>query len=193
MLNKNNQNGRSTIEMLAVLAIIAILTVGGIAGYSKAMSKFKTGKVLDQTQSIIVEIRTFYSGSNDYNGLNTASAVNNQILTGNIVISNNARHAFGGEYRVGRDIDGTTGIIGDKSFYVSLYDLGQSSCINILSAAWADSAASGLALIKVRNSNGTTDFTWGNPNADLALPVDLNKAGKICANDASNIIGLEYN
>lgn len=34
---KNNQIGRSMIEMLGVLAIIAVLSVGGIAGYSKAM------------------------------------------------------------------------------------------------------------------------------------------------------------
>ena len=38
---KNNQFGRSMIEMLGVLAIIAVLSVGGLAGYSKAMEKFK--------------------------------------------------------------------------------------------------------------------------------------------------------
>ena len=39
-----NQCGRSMIEMLGVLAIIAILSVGGIAGYSKAMEKWKVNK-----------------------------------------------------------------------------------------------------------------------------------------------------
>ena len=33
-----NSFGRSMIEMLGVLAIIGVLSVGGIAGYSKAMS-----------------------------------------------------------------------------------------------------------------------------------------------------------
>ena len=41
------QSGRSMIEMLGVLAIIGVLSVGGIAGYSKAMNKFKTNKVAD--------------------------------------------------------------------------------------------------------------------------------------------------
>ena len=41
---KNNNIGRSMIEMLGVLAIIAVLSVGGIAGYSKAMEKFKLNK-----------------------------------------------------------------------------------------------------------------------------------------------------
>ncbi len=41
---KQEQNGRSMIEMLGVLAIIGVLSVGGIAGYSKAMMKFKINK-----------------------------------------------------------------------------------------------------------------------------------------------------
>ena len=40
--------GRSMIEMLGVLAIIGVLSVGGIAGYSKAMEKFKINKVIEQ-------------------------------------------------------------------------------------------------------------------------------------------------
>ena len=40
--------GRSMIEMLGVLAIIAVLTVGGIAGYSKAMEKFKLNKIIGE-------------------------------------------------------------------------------------------------------------------------------------------------
>ena len=45
--------GRSMIEMLGVLAIIAVLTVGGIAGYSKAMEKFKLNKAVSEYSYII--------------------------------------------------------------------------------------------------------------------------------------------
>ena len=34
---KNEQSGRSMVEMLGVLAIIGVLSVGGIAGYSKVV------------------------------------------------------------------------------------------------------------------------------------------------------------
>lgn len=44
---KNGEKGRSMIEMLGVLAIISVLTVGGIAGYSKAMEKWKINKTLE--------------------------------------------------------------------------------------------------------------------------------------------------
>ena len=40
--------GRSMIEMLGVLAIVAVLSVGGIAGYSKAMMKYKINKVIGE-------------------------------------------------------------------------------------------------------------------------------------------------
>ena len=43
-----SQSGRSIIEMLGVLAIIGVLSVGGIAGYSKAMEKWKINKLLDE-------------------------------------------------------------------------------------------------------------------------------------------------
>ncbi len=55
-MNKNNQMGRSMVEMLGVLAIIGVLSVGGIAGYSKAMEKFKLQKGLDQIQTILVNV-----------------------------------------------------------------------------------------------------------------------------------------
>ena len=40
--------GRSMVEMLGVLAIIGVLSVGAIAGYSKAMSKYKLNKQAEQ-------------------------------------------------------------------------------------------------------------------------------------------------
>jgi len=44
MQTKKDQNGRSMIEMLGVLAIIGVLSVGAIAGYQKAMMKYKLNK-----------------------------------------------------------------------------------------------------------------------------------------------------
>ena len=55
---KKNENGRSMVEMLGVLAIIGVLSVGAIAGYSKAMMKFKINKTIDQVSQIVTNIRT---------------------------------------------------------------------------------------------------------------------------------------
>ena len=44
----STQSGRSMVEMLGVLAIIGVLSVGAIAGYSKAMMKYKLNKQSEQ-------------------------------------------------------------------------------------------------------------------------------------------------
>ena len=48
-----NLLGRSMIEMLGVLAIIGVLSVGGIAGYSKAMEKYKMNKLMAEYNQLI--------------------------------------------------------------------------------------------------------------------------------------------
>ena len=48
--------GRSMIEMLGVLAIVAVLSVGGIAGYSKAMKKWKIDKAIGEYSMLIFGI-----------------------------------------------------------------------------------------------------------------------------------------
>ena len=50
------QTGRSMVEMLGTLAIIGVLSVGGIAGYSKAMFKYKLNKHAEQMNMIFNSI-----------------------------------------------------------------------------------------------------------------------------------------
>ena len=45
--------GRSMVEMLGVLAIIGVLSVGAIAGYSKAMMKYKLNKHAESFNTLI--------------------------------------------------------------------------------------------------------------------------------------------
>ena len=45
---KINEVGRSMLEMLGVLAIVGVLSVGGVAGYSKAMTSYKMNKLLGE-------------------------------------------------------------------------------------------------------------------------------------------------
>ena len=49
-----NYFGRSMIEMLGVLAIIAVLSVGGIAGYSKAIEKWKADRLVLEYSNLIL-------------------------------------------------------------------------------------------------------------------------------------------
>ena len=52
--------GRSMVEMLGVLAIIGVLSVGGIAGYSKAMFKYKLNKQTEQLNQLMSALLQHY-------------------------------------------------------------------------------------------------------------------------------------
>ena len=54
-----SENGRSMVEMLGVLAIIGVLSVGAIAGYSKAMFKYKLNKQSEQLTQILFSLEHY--------------------------------------------------------------------------------------------------------------------------------------
>ena len=58
MKNLKSQSGRSMVEMLGVLAIIGVLSIGGIAGYTMAMSRYKANEVLNAAQMLSVVAQT---------------------------------------------------------------------------------------------------------------------------------------
>jgi hypothetical protein len=49
-----NESGRSMVEMLGVLAIIGVLSIGGIAGYTLAMNRYRANEILDAAAKIAV-------------------------------------------------------------------------------------------------------------------------------------------
>lgn len=53
---RDDEVGRSMIEMLGVLAIVGILSVGGIAGLSKAMMKYKLNRLTEEYTLFINEL-----------------------------------------------------------------------------------------------------------------------------------------
>ena len=55
---KNNESGRSMVEMLGVLAIIGVLSVGGIAGYTMAMKKYKANELANAVSMTIIAAET---------------------------------------------------------------------------------------------------------------------------------------
>ena len=74
---KNFEKGRSMIEMLGVLAIIGVLSVGGIAGYSKAMEKFKFNKLISEYTMLVQGMLPYISKMQ-----NSAEGENGAILDG---------------------------------------------------------------------------------------------------------------
>ncbi|MDY4690291.1 MAG: type II secretion system protein [Alphaproteobacteria bacterium] len=83
-----NSFGRSMIEMLGVLAIIGVLSVGGIAGYSKAMEKFKINKVIDDFNMLAMNILEHRDAFEKLGNTETEYQLTDTIYAMNLVPSN---------------------------------------------------------------------------------------------------------
>lgn len=63
---KQNETGRSMVEMLGVLAIIGVLSIGGIAGYTMAMNRYRANEIIDVASKLSVVAQT--NGANGVSG-----------------------------------------------------------------------------------------------------------------------------
>ncbi len=72
-MKTTNESGRSMVEMLGVLAIIGVLSIGGIAGYTTAMNRYRANEVLDMANKYATVIYSSWQTNKAMNG-GTASA-----------------------------------------------------------------------------------------------------------------------
>ena len=142
---KQNQIGRSMIEMLGVLAIIGVLSVGGIAGYSKAMMKFKINKTVQQISEIVANVRTLYAQQKNYNGLNTGTAVQMGVIPDELSTGfqfGRITNVFGGNIRVEsvyNEYEHSYNL-----FMVGFEGLPEEACISLATANWGTTDQSGV-------------------------------------------------
>ena len=179
---KSEQSGRSMVEMLGVLAIIGVLSVGGIAGYSKAMAKFKLSKAMDQVSMLVANIRTLYSGQRSYSGLNNTNAISfgvvpSEMVGGGSTITN----AFSSAVTV-------ASASSNMHFTVKFEGLGKEACVSMATADWGSGSGSGLVSIAPSSSSAA-----GTAISGSNLPVSLTTAAGACGcNDSSCSITWEY-
>lgn len=180
---RNNQKGRSMVEMLGVLAIIGVLSVGGISGYSKAMAKFKLTKAQDQISMLLMNVRTAFATSPSYSGLANNSAREYNIAPSDMFGSdeNTLNNAFGGNayvYACNGVGSGMTACLGDAAgkeqyFAISFTGLGREACVSLASSDWGTDGLVGMTV----TGSGTHD----NTTAQLPLsPMGTSGAGSQC-------------
>ena len=143
---RNNEFGRSMIEMLGVLAIVGILSIGGIAGYSKAMTKYKMTRLIGQVSEIVINIRTLYINQKSLEGLTINSLVNSNVFPHGMVQENSQNdysiiHAFGGTVSVFPSLDNDNSI---RAFEIYINDINNESCMTLASMDWGQEVASGF-------------------------------------------------
>ena len=143
------QFGRSMVEMLGVLAIIGVLSVGGIAGYSKAMDKYK----LSKTKDIIINTLTKYSdltsrkvGSLTIKGANSQELAINANLIDECDLQESAVPGAS-SYKVCKlplgehfiKVEAVKDNIYSYMYFISFAPANKDACVDILSAGWQSS------------------------------------------------------
>lgn len=212
-----NEQGRSMIEMLGVLAIVGVLSVGGIAGYSKAMNKFKANKVIDQINMLSTNIRTMYSSQRSYKGLNNGTAVSLGLAPSEMYdassndtgSSRSLMNAFAGNVYIRT---GKTQGSDDGAYIITIDGIPSAACITLVTTDWGGESGSGLAGFYVK-PQGTTDtassvndlsgatLTATSATAtgvlvvpgsgDVSMPLTLVQANTVCAS-ANNVIAWKF-
>ena len=209
---KTNESGRSMIEMLGVLAIIGVLSVGGIAGYSKAMNKFKTNKVADNVSMLVANIKTLYAQQNSYEGLTDLTAVNMGLVPDELVATKTGTvgaytavtlaNAYNGAVHVNA---ATSGAGDNAAFYIIFNGLSKEACITLATNDWGSSYSSGLiGMQAVSGKEGAAAHTGdvadivmgceggsaGIACAGKSMPMDVGDAATACACDAGNTCSI---
>lgn len=161
---KKLEDGRSMIEMLGVLAIIGVLSVGGIAGYSKAMEKFKINKTIEQVAQIATNIRTLYAQQKSFSDLNNTTAIQMGVVPDDMSTSEGTYYGwqdianvFGGNVYINGDWDSET-------FAIELRNITKNACVSLATADWGATDLSGIVglIVGYASEPGSHIFAYTN-------------------------------
>ena len=171
---KFNENGRSMIEMLGVLAIIGVLSVAGIAGYSKAMSVYKSNTIMNGITHTIANIKTLFFQQHNVSELDTKLAYDAGVIPseftpkeGDLANLTAVVHAYGGDVKIiAKKVDGETDAkdTGDEAVYYALQITGlpKEVAMEIATKDWGESGD----LVSVNLNNGGTSTENNEDNND---------------------------
>ena len=140
------QCGRSMIEMLGVLAIIGVLSVGGIAGYSKAMTKWKINKTIEQIEQITHGLFTAYANqkeigymdSSDKYVMNLMKSLG--IISEEMIVDGQLKNPFGGDLGITTETgsqDGYQSNAYSNHINIEYYNIPREACMTLGSLNWA--------------------------------------------------------
>ena len=141
--------------MLGVLAIVGVLSVGGIAGYSKAMEKFKINKTVDEISHIVANVRTLYAQQTTYNGLDGLNAIKMGVVPDSLTTSDTYPYLTN-TFQGNVFIENITMNNGTSYFSVGYSGLPKEACIALASYDWGDRSTTGLIGFSARDYGEAT-------------------------------------
>ena len=193
--------GRSMVEMLGILAIIGVLSVGAIAGYSKAMMKYKLNKHAEAVNMLINNVLQIKdklerpAKNNDVNVIHYNELFYKMNLLPDGIVYNSATHYLKDKYFNGRIslyylIQSNFQNFGGIQFMFSPSAQGAEICRNIVIAAKEN--ASDLWLVETYKSFNDTSSADGtyighlygdaycSASNECLRDLNLNKMANLC-------------
>ena len=202
-----NQNGRSMIEMLGVLAIIGVLSVGGIAGYSKAMMKYRTNKTIEQITLISNNIRSFFATQKTYGSIGShldkeiirkAKLVPDEMITlGTDGKISDINTDFSGVslWTMPKNSTSTTA----DSFIMGIHNIPQEACIDLATQDWRANSGNSIVHISINGSESESMETFLDTCTTSEkvfcandIPVSIDKAIIACDKASTNTIYMKF-
>lgn len=188
-MNKINENGRSMIEMLGVLAIIGVLSVGGIMGYSKAMMRYKTNKMIEQITVGTANIKAFFSRQGNYYGLSDSILRKANLLPEDMWKGDDRDDgpydAFGNYIWFSAEPyeDEAGNVASNKGMRIEMENVPEEACIELLTHDWT---VLGKDVIGETDRINCSDSYC---EAFLRFPISLDNAVKMCS-AAADVPGI---
>ncbi len=200
-IGRGSQSGRSMIEMLGVLAIIGVLSVGGIAGYSKAMTKYRINKTIEQITLIAGNVRAFFAPQGNYDGMDSGSEayfsvvkkaklVPDEMLADTIITSplfagmtGKIQNIFGGVVQI--EAQDREKEYDNKAFSIIYTDIPDEVCVELVTQDWSNAGAKAIEINR-------TNYTDGTEIADYFLPISVDKAVNVCETTGGVVPSLNF-
>ncbi len=160
------------------LLIAALVLLSGIMVWHYVTPNKKTEQAALQVAETAALVRRHYASKIDYWGLNTQSAVDNNILTNLPYHKGRLTNALGKPVLIGSGENGETVMPGERSFDVVYGDLSMGECVALAAYRFERPEELGLLQITVVSGDNRQTFSWGEEN--YKLPVARQEAQKIC-------------
>ena len=177
--------GRSMVEMLGVLAIIGVLSVGAIAGYSKAMMKYRLNKQTEQITQILsgmIEYKNIFSEIDIHSGETFLLPYYKKLnIVPQEMVKDNSNYLYDA-------FNNKVLLYVSGSIYVRFYDSDMDSCINRFNLAkgFADELSAIGYAGKDTEDEYQEHWFWGNKNVNCyddkrcISTLDINTIWSIC-------------
>ncbi len=124
---KNNETGRTMLEMLGVLGIMGIIMYGAVAGINYGMNTYKINQIYNEVQEAVQSIQDIYSWQKGYSGIRAATLCQNDVFTR--CTDNTPRNVFEGAISV-------EAIKGNSLFSLTYANIPEDICFRLKEMDW---------------------------------------------------------